>query len=529
MFKKKVKELLAQYKDIKHSIFDFEKIKLYFDGSDHQDYFQIISERTANDLDYEELFHFLDRTCSSVGQQYLYHFIRTIPNDDKRRNENEKQIAFLQKNAEHRRSIVIELSKLNTTGAYYIQSLFNKDHILRPRWFFLVPILSLLAFSSLIFVFFYPPALLALIGVVLINFILHYWNKRNLMVYSNSIPQLNVLGRVARKMLKTGIFDEHKKAIADSTKEVEAIGRQALIFNWDSQKKDDFSQLFDSFLELFKASLLLEILFTFIVIKKLEAKKGDLRIVFEAVAQVDTSVSILSLRETTSHVIPEFSQNNFSLSAQEIYHPLIEDPIANTIDIQSKTSALITGSNMSGKTTFIRTLGINAILAQTINTAFATKFQIPQMKVHSAIRITDDLMENTSYYYEEVKVIKELSEESRKSHFNLFLLDELFKGTNTVERVASGKAVLSYLSNNQNFVFASTHDIELADLLEQNFEFYHFTEQIKNGELDFDYRIKTGKLTETNAIRVLEINNYPQEITNEARSLAAQLAKGKRS
>ncbi|MEM7297626.1 MAG: DNA mismatch repair protein MutS, partial [Bacteroidota bacterium] len=170
MFKKKRKKLLESYKELKHEMLDFEKIKLYFNGCDDQNYFQVISDRTANDLDYEELFHFLDRTCSSIGQQYLYYSIRTIPQGSSRNTEIEKFVEFLKEDEDKKKSIVLELSRLNNSGAYYIQSLFNKAHIDRPKWLFVVPILSFLAISSLVLLFFYPPMLLVLIGVIFTNF-----------------------------------------------------------------------------------------------------------------------------------------------------------------------------------------------------------------------------------------------------------------------------------------------------------------------------------------------------------------------
>ena len=103
---------------------------------------------------------------------------------------------------------------------------------------------------------------------------------------------------------------------------------------------------------------------------------------------------------------------------------------------------------------------------------------------------------------------------------NLFLLDEIFKGTNTVERISAGKAVLSSLSKNNNFVFVSTHDIELADLLSEEYEQYHFCEKVDNKNVDFDFKLKSGKLKNRNAIRILEINDYPESIINEAIELS---------
>ena len=178
---------------------------------------------------------------------------------------------------------------------------------------------------------------------------------------------------------------------------------------------------------------------------------------------------------------------------------------------------------MSGKTTFIRTVAINILLAQTINTCFAKAFQLPQTRLFSAIRISDDLLNDKSYYFEEVLTVKNMMTESRLPFNHVFLLDEIFKGTNTVERIAAGKAVLSYLAKlSNNIVFVSTHDIELTDLLSDEYDLYHFTETVQEKQIHFDYQLKAGKLYTKNAIRILEINEYPEEVIEEARSIACK-------
>ena len=134
-------------------------------------------------------------------------------------------------------------------------------------------------------------------------------------------------------------------------------------------------------------------------------------------------------------------------------------------------------------------------------------------------------MNDKSYYFEEVLTIKEMIEKSQIPGYNLFLLDEIFKGTNTIERISAGKAVLSYLNSGSNIVFVSTHDIELADMLIDTYELYHFSEQVDNKTVDFDFKLKNGKLQNRNAIRILEINDYPKEIITEAIELSEELDK----
>jgi DNA mismatch repair ATPase MutS len=140
------------------------------------------------------------------------------------------------------------------------------------------------------------------------------------------------------------------------------------------------------------------------------------------------------------------------------------------------------------------------------------------MKVYSSIRITDDLLEDTSYYLKEVLTIKELIEASNDKNPCLFVLDEIFKGTNTIERISGGKAILSFLNKINHIVLVSTHDIELTDLLvKDNYELFHFSELIENEKLIFDHKLKEGKLKTRNAIKILELYKYPAEIITDAR------------
>jgi len=103
--------------------------------------------------------------------------------------------------------------------------------------------------------------------------------------------------------------------------------------------------------------------------------------------------------------------------------------------------------------------------------------------------------------------------------------DEIFKGTNTIERISAGRAVLSYLNNKSNIVFVSTHDIELAELLKDTYNLYHFSEQVEDKTVDFDFKLKEGKLKTRNAIKILEINDYPEQIITEAIELSKELDK----
>ncbi|TKT92240.1 MutS-related protein [Dyadobacter frigoris] len=522
--KKKLLALLkANSGKIKQEILDFNKIERFFILSDKKDFYQVISDRTFQDLDMNEIFMFMDRTTSKVGQQFLYQVLRTIPGSNDRTEKFEKINQSLKENPEVRDNVLLEISALNKKDAYYIPSLFLENHIQKPKWFSIIPLLSLVSVSSVLLSFIFPQVLIFLVLLLAVNFGIHYWNKLNLYQYSSSIPQLLRLNQAAKKIVTfKGMKDLHP-GISESIKAIDSLGIQMSLFKLEVKLQSEVGQAVEYLVELVKALFLIEPLVLYNVLKELDSKRVQIQQVYEYIGEIDAAMSINFLREDLPYFcFPTMIPDKKQVTAVGVYHPLIYQSVPNSIDLNEK-SALLTGSNMSGKTTFIRTIGINTIAAQTINTCFSKEFVTPVFKIHSAIRISDDLLNDKSYYFEEVLTIKDLLKESNSGFGNLFLLDEIFKGTNTVERIAAGKAVLTYLNKGNNITFVATHDMELAELLKDTFSMFHFTEIVRDGNIVFDYKIKPGNLTNTNAIRILELNDYPNEVIEEATQLASQI------
>jgi DNA mismatch repair ATPase MutS len=201
---------------------------------------------------------------------------------------------------------------------------------------------------------------------------------------------------------------------------------------------------------------------------------------------------------------------------------LIPDAVGGSITLHNR-SAIIAGPNMAGKTTFIRTIAINLILARTLDLCLAKNATLPRATVHSAIKREDMLSAGQSYFFAELDQILGFIGLSEDSTPRLFLIDEPFRGTNTVERIAISSSVLRYLARHQ-LVLASTHDGELQELLSDSFDMFHFRDQVAEGKYGFDYLIRSGPAKSTNAIRLLEIRGYPSSIIAEAEKTAAELA-----
>jgi DNA mismatch repair ATPase MutS len=481
--------------------------------------FHQLNEQTIHDIDIDDLFAFIDRTSSKPGQQYLYNkLIKPTDNIADLQTFN-RQVNFFTENTSDREDAQVLLSELNNSDAYYITTLLKDKLLAKPKWANLLVVDTAVVIAILLLSVKFPVLLVWLIPLFGINLFFHYWNKNNINKFIRSFPQLIRLIHVARLFTKKDLpFDN--TGITKNIENLKGFKRKYKLLSFADAGDNEIAQFFLLILELIKAFFLVEIHSFFSTLKELENKKADINSLLNYTGNIDAALSTASLRAgLTSYTTPVITAHKKELIAKDLYHPLVKNCIANSINIQQQ-SILITGSNMSGKSTFIRAVAINSILAQTIYTCFAAEFTTPVLKVFSSIRISDNLQDGKSYYFAEVHTIAGLLEASQKPFQNLFIIDEVFKGTNTIERVAAAKAILTYLNKNENIVLVSSHDIELVELLHAEFELYHFVESIENDNLVFDHQLKPGPLKSRNAIKILSISNYPAEITEEAKRIA---------
>jgi DNA mismatch repair ATPase MutS len=251
--------------------------------------------------------------------------------------------------------------------------------------------------------------------------------------------------------------------------------------------------------------------------------------VVAAAGDVDAAVAIASYRAGRDDwTRPEFRPDPGTTELTGLRHPLIDHAVANSLALKAGQGLLVTGSNMSGKSTFLRTVGANAVLAQTINTCLAQEYRAPVFHVRSCIGRTDDLLSGTSYYLAEVEALLDLVRASTSEAPHLFLLDEVFRGTNAVERIAAGQAVLTQLLDGDgprrpHLVLAATHDLELVELTSGRFAACHFGDAIGADGLTFSHRLQPGPSTSRNAIALLRLHGAPDALVNRAMSTAALL------
>ncbi len=360
------------------------------------------------------------------------------------------------------------------------------------------------------------PFLLLLIAYIG-NGILHFRVKNELTAYFFSIPQLRELLLVAEMLSKECAFNEVNGGIKETVYQLQGLRKKLSAFRFGLRLEGDGAMLAYLFTEFFNIFTLLSTLNVIHSFKAISEHKEDIEQEFRFVGLIDTLCSLSHLRQGLPYWCHPAATSEKGLHAEGVYHPLIKNCIANDLVLTDR-SMLITGSNMSGKTSFIRTLAINLLVGKVLNMCFAHRFSIDlSLRLFSVIHTEDDLLEGKSYFFKEAEQVKQALERGGRGN-HLLIFDELFKGTNTLERIAINASVFSILAKN-NCVLASTHDPELADLLKDTYELYHFSETVSDEDLSFDYKLKQGVAKEGNAIRILKLCDYPRVVIDKAMTL----------
>jgi DNA mismatch repair ATPase MutS len=331
---------------------------------------------------------------------------------------------------------------------------------------------------------------------------------------------LSAAGKLARIDGTTGIreFD-----ILGSLKDfVARLNRKVFWFSLLGERTSDLAAMINGFLNHFGLARLVAFLF---VIDDLQKSRDKLLGIFESIGSLDACIAVSSwLHDLPASAVPAFDESNEIgtagtsgiIDAEGMYHPLIENAVGNSFSMRGE-SALITGSNMAGKTSFIKTIGINMILAQTIFIVLAERAVLPRRIVRTSIKREEQVLDGQSYYSREIELLREFL--NCPENRCLFLIDEIFRGTNTIERVAISAATLRCLTH-RNISLVTTHDIELQPLLADCARMFHFSEQVEGDRYYFDFILREGPCHAGNAIRLIELKGYPPSLVEEAKRLA---------
>lgn len=497
---------------------------------------QSIDEITWNDLDMNQIYSVMNRACSSSGEEFLYYLLRTPAQNAGQYQISRDQIEALIREPEKRLKLQLILSELGRSDKYSVYSYLdlleglgrrsNLSHYLA----IILPVVSILLMFLDVRI-----GIICLIVFLARNMVSYFRVKREIDPYLATLRYLLRLMRSADKLSRTD-FPEFSDDLSDLGKSVAAFkgfrrGSFVLISS-SSGSGNPVDLLFDYIRILFHLDL---IRFNS-MIRELRGKQAELDHMITLVGRIDAAICLASFK--VSLPVSAYAQLNEEgpvfYHVEGLYHPLLKNPVPASID--TGRPILLTGSNASGKSTFLKASALCALLAQTAGFVPATSCQSRYFRIYSSMSLKDSLLKGESYYMAEIRSIKRIldagkqtkeAEEPRgkeSSHLAiapvLCFIDEVLKGTNTIERIAASTEILKSFPRENIFCFAATHDSELTFLLENEYDNYHFEEQIEENDVVFRYRLLPGRASTRNAIRLLQKIGYDQDIVERAEERA---------
>lgn len=483
-----------------------------------------VDSQTWFDLNMEEIFKTIDYTFTIPGQQFLYKLLRNISLDKQQLEKRKKSVNYIIENKTFKKQLhkcMIEIGSKG--GEKCVDFLYNPTEINKKEYKKLIAGRIIALISILICILNFGIGIFIFMGVFVYNFKNYYYTKN---IIEDSIKSIKYLSKIF-KHSNTIVGLEFEKLSINKERFSEIITRgnylkkklDEIIFFNDS--KNSILLEFKMFLEVFNALFLIEPIKYYKTIKYIKENMEDLKEIYSVIGELDSLLSIAELRESTDYYCePEF--NDKKLTVKNAFYPLLSNPVKNSITISDKNGILITGSNMSGKSTFLRTVSVNTLFAQTIVTVFAESYEGNIYQLYTSISVVDDVIKSDSHYLAEVKSVKRMIDNLSENITTLCFIDEIFAGTNRIDRTAAASQILAYLIKHNAIVFVTTHDLEIADKV-KSYDNYHFKEDVEDKDIIFDYTIRKGISKTSNAIEVLRYAGYKDEIYIESKKLAEEL------
>ena len=473
----------------------------------------LIDEITWHDLDMDRVFKRINPKRCTSGEQYLYYMLRSPAVDAASYEQRKDLIHYAQADPERRLKVETILARLGCTRrADLCRAFYPSEHGIGMLLLYLACLLLFLAsiLCAIAGVNFY-----LLFLAIFLNCFVHEFGKRRSQRDYDTVNYLVNMVFAMRKLRKLhdAELDKHMQPAYESLDRLQAVIRTGGVSTgMDSGGVEDV---------ILTVTLLDLIAYEYLK-NKLGRCHDDVFTIHEYLGRLDAAISIASYRASLGlYSEPDIDFDNEIgnfIHSEDMLHPLLSDPVPN--DCVTEKPILITGSNASGKSTYLKTVALAAIMAQSICTVLAKTYEGKAFRVFSSMALQDDLLAGESYYIVETRSLKRILDAAKENNAILCVVDEVLRGTNTVERIAASSEVLQAMANAGLLCLAATHDIELCDLLCGSYGLYHFEEQVGENEMLFDYVIREGKATSRNAINILQLIGFDQRIVDNAHEKA---------
>lgn len=519
MTKRRLKEKLSREfgrrPDLHYYDGDLGRVRRYFDyrWDEGLDEF-LVDDITAGDLNINGVFMRLNACRSTSGEQYLYYMLRSPCVRRERYDKRSRLIRYAEQNPDRRLELQTTLHRLGRNRQADVSEVFN------PREsgpglliIYILMVVLLLASGAVFLVTRAAGTLWPFIAMFIINATVHgrrqSRHETQLATVNYSVGMIFAATRV--RACLNGELDEQFSPMylaADKLKTLLKIGGVSL-------------EPTGTIADMINSVLLLDLISYEYLKNKLWRSHGDIFTIHEHLGMLDAAIAVASYRQGNSFCEPELDfapDAARRLEATGLVHPLLDSAVPNPLC--TTEPILITGSNASGKSTYLKTVALAAIMAQGICTCPAESYSACVFRIFSSMAISDDLLAGESYYISEIKSLKRVVDYLENGSNTLCVIDEVLRGTNTVERIAASCELLTALSLSNCLCIAATHDLELCSLLSSTYRPAHFEEQVEDGEMSFDYRLRQGPATGRNAIKLLGIMGFDDGLVERAEARA---------
>lgn len=458
-----------------------------------------------------KIYDLINNTQSSLGSEALYCILRQINITTEFENHFTNILKDFSNNDEKRLNSQVALNQIgrfesNRAIRYILTEVKKeKNNLYKYILMRILPIIGI----ALIALGINPYGFMILSGSIVLNFMFTY-SKNN--VYENEYRKINYILNIISASKKISKFDiSNKRILIDGLNKLKTLSRISILGK--SSSGADVEVL----MHLVNTVFMIPLISYEIAKKHIKENTDTLIAIWKEMGNIESAISVLSYKTLlgeNNFTYPKFVEKHL-INGTNVRHPLVENAIGNSVNADNVF--IVSGSNASGKSTYVKSIAINAILSQTIFLAIADQFSLKKGTILTSMAIKDDVENGDSYFIAEIKSLKRLIEDVKKGNISYYFIDEILKGTNTIERIAASSSVISYLHENNSIAYIATHDIELTEIFKDKVENIHFKETIdKNNNIVFDYKLYNGPSQTKNAIKLLEVMNFPKTIVDES-------------
>lgn len=491
-----------------------------------------IDNITWNDLSLDEIYARLNSCVSSAGDDYLYERLRNPYICDCAELSEQKDIIKEIKDLNNKEILLTFLNKVSKLKHYKFKDVIYEFSTLENKSNLKHIIIDFLIIAAFILIFFFPGVAMVSFFAIIAYSVSDYFKTKD--IIASKLTVFNFL----IKMLKSAslLKDYNLKEDTILYKKIKTLNDinkcykpfmfgTFLISEGAKTNSNPFSVIFDYIRMIFHVDIIkYNSMINFIKEHSMEACEY-----YDIVGLIDAAICLSNINDSELNIADLCESkldDSYEFMMTEAYHPLIKEAVSNSIS--TGTNVLITGCNASGKSTFLKTVALNALFSQCFGFCFASEYRAPYFRIFSSMALKDDIDKGESYFMSEIKSLKRIIDATNCKDGNvkiLCVIDEVLRGTNTVERIAASVEILKSFNNAEVLCFVATHDIELTELLKEGYTNYHFSEEILNDDVIFSYKINSGKANSRNAIRLLSVLGYDEKIVNNASNRADRFVK----